>query len=489
MSANPQYKECTDWLASCDAERAETGYEWLLGYLASANTADKATFIADLKNHRAEHLDLLAKQISACKAIERFAFDVSKADECGVSFGDIHITYNEAAMFSILLQEYEAGSIPDRTRAAIERALRASLNRFLELSANQIDVLCRFILALNNHFKRLCLGNGRIFLVDLPVGNSLIVQLLRDVLSPAANVQILRASLSRNDSKRAGVTRGQLLAELIGEAGVKPNDVLLYVDEWRTGANFHAICQRLQKLAPRGAFFFPAAVVAQDAVREERYQSYCETHDEILQTWGVTGADYRAEFPPLNSPIKGEGYFFWSEKDRMAGFRKLQLHGAILSSIHEALEILQRDNDRLTLTLTVLLGYLAPQHDMPDTPERVLPMLVRMFPTWYQDYRECQEELEACVEGLAQGGEVENLRGEFDDVVTVFESVINKRPAKMAVITATTYLQRLGSLDPADRYYFDAQAPILASLKGTAAIAHETTVSFLNSRMQALQRS
>ncbi|MBK9140533.1 MAG: hypothetical protein IPM17_17565 [Verrucomicrobia bacterium] len=478
-----------DWLASCDAARAEMGYEWLLGYLTSATTADKAMFIADLKDHRAEHLNLLAKQISACKAIERFAFDVSKASECRVSFGDIHITYNESALFSILLQEYEAASIQDRTLAAIEQALRASLNRFLELSVNQIEVLCRFMLALSDHFKSLCLGNARVFLVDLPVGNSLIVHLLRDLLSPPANVQILRASLSRNDSRRVGVTRGQLLAELIGEIGVRPNDVIFYVDEWRTGANFHAICQRLQKLTPRGAFFFPAAVVAQDAARQARYQSYCTAHDEILQTWGVNGSDYRMEFPPLNSPIKGEGYFFWSEKDRMAGFRKLQLHGAILSSIHETLELLQRDKDRLTLTLAVLLGYLAPRYNLPGTPERALPMLIRMFPTWYKDYRECQKELEACAEGLAQGGEVENLRDELDDLVSVFGKVLNKRPAKMAMITATTYLQRFGSLDPADRYYFDAQAPVLACLEGTAATVHQTTVNFLKSRMQALRRS
>jgi hypothetical protein len=412
-----------------------------------------------------------------------------RAIECRVSLEDIHITYNESAMFSILLQEYEVGSAPEPTLAAIKHVLTASLNRFLDLSGNQVDVLCRYLLALREQFKRLYLGNARIFLLDLPVGNSLIVSLLRYLLSTEANVQILRVSLSRNDSKREGVTRGQLLAERIGEVGVKVNDVLLYVDEWKTGANFHTICERLQKLTPRGAFFFPSAVMAQDAVREGRYRSYCKAHDDILRAWGLTGADYRVEFPPLNSPVKGEGYFFWSEKDRMAGFRKLQLHGAIFSSIHETIELLQRDKDKLTLTLTVLLGYLAPRYNLPGTPERALPVLIKLFPSWYRDYQDCKGELELCAEGLAQKGQIENLRDEFDELISVYGKLINKRPAKMAVITATTYLQRFGSLDPTDRYYFDAHAPMLACLKGTAAIMHETTLGFLKSRMQAFQHS
>jgi hypothetical protein len=166
------------------------------------------------------------------------------------------------------------------------------------------------LLKLIGFFQRLNLGNARVFIVDIPIGNSLMARLLDHLLSATRNVQILRASLSRNDRRGQGITRAELLSEQIQILGVSANDVILYVDEWNTGANFKNICKILKRLVPEKSFLFPAATLSLGARDDSRFDSFCLRHDELLKPWGVNGSDFRAVLEPLKSPCQTEGYFF-----------------------------------------------------------------------------------------------------------------------------------------------------------------------------------
>jgi hypothetical protein len=54
---------------------------------------------------------------------------------------------------------------------------------------------------------------------------------------------------------------------------------------------------------------------------------------------------------------------------------------------------------------------------------------------------------------------------------------------------AGTFIGRVGSLDPADRYHFEDHAPVLMELDGVAAETHRVVMDVLNHRLVDLQSS
>ena len=212
----------------------------------------------------------------------------------------------------------------------------------LSLASGQVDGLCRLVLDVQSFLGGLAMGEGRIVLIEMPSGNSVPVKMLASLFGKESRVQIVRAALSRKHPTAAGITRRQLLEEQLQQARLRPSDVLVYFDEWETGSNFNTICEFLRKIVPKGTFVFPAAFQTDAAARHERYNSFCVGHDKLMKAWGVPGDRFRRFIPPLPSTLAG-GYFFWSEHDRTAGYRKMQIHGSVFSSIDETVELLHRD--------------------------------------------------------------------------------------------------------------------------------------------------
>src|SRR5205807_1025425 len=118
------------------------------------------------------------------------------------------------------------------------------------------------------------LSNTRLVLVDMPVGNTLAVCLLEQLLRPFCRVEIMRVALQRNTSRAQGPTRQQLLEEKVKDLALAANEIVLYFDEWSTGANFHAMCEIQRKCIMREAFFLPVAVLTQNSMSFERYTSF-----------------------------------------------------------------------------------------------------------------------------------------------------------------------------------------------------------------------
>jgi len=89
---------------------------------------------------------------------------------------------------------------------------------------------------------------------------------------------------------------------------------------------------------------------------------------------------------------------------------------------------------------------------------------------------------------MARGGLTNDMAGDFHDLLDVYAKQLQGRPANLALLFAGTFMERFGSLDPADRYYFKTHAPTIELLRGKAGLIHEVTMAFLIKRMKSLQR-
>ncbi len=314
------------------------------------------------------------------------------------------------------------------------------------------------------------------------------MKLLKNLLASKYSVEVIRISLSRNDASTKGITRRELLERRLREARISNNDIVVYLDEWNTGVNFNKVAGLLRKLVPENAFLIAAAMLSDNASEDVRYQEFCANHDAMMKRWGTDGSQFRKLLPPIKSLLRKQGYFFWSENGRMSGFRKMQIHGSIFSSFDEAIERLRKDDKALLATLKIQLAEIAQEHELPNSGAGALSTLRKMFYEAYDAYQKCRKDLEKCADEFAAGGEADDLEIALSEVIRAQEQVVGQQPAKFAFILAHTYMRRLGSLDPADRYHFKEHAPTLAQLEGRAAKAHEITLDFIADRMRSLTR-
>jgi len=218
-------------------------------------------------------------------------------------------------------------------------------------------------------------------------------------------------------------------------------------------------------------------------MKVDRYKSFCGAHDDLVHKWGRNGAEFRKVLPPVPSVSHTGEYFFWSEKDRMAGVRKLQVHGAIFSSIDATIEYLRANNDRLKVALGFQLADFVLEGKLDEKFSNKIGALLSIFNESYVDYCECREQLRKCADDTAGGGELDDISESIEILSPKYGALLDGRKAKMAVITAFVYSKRFGSLDPIDRYFFETHAPVVVALKGRMAKVHDVTLKFLNERL------
>ena len=480
---NFESEELVKWLSLSDQIRADANYKWLVSHFAHADILRK-----DLLEKPVVYKQILKQEISSSKAVESFAEMLLEAKRKGHPIDDPGLIYNESALLAVLLQAAEECHSPEGTLSAIETTHELLLRQYLNLVSEQADALCKYLLQINRVFNRMSLGHSRVILTDLPVGNSLPVLLLDYVLSAFAKTEIIRVALTRNDSRSLGITREQLLANEMNRLGLGKNDMVVHFDEWDSGANFNRICKIQKRILKRtGTFFFAAAVLTAHSQREERFRSFCDSHDETLAILGLNGADYRRVLPPLRTLLKADGYFFWSENDRMAGYRKMQVHGSMFSTIDETIKLLHNNGDELHKALCIALAVAAGLKDLPESILKGLAALKALFEEGYQDYINCRGDLERCADEYSIYDGPLDLDGEFIKLSPNYKKILDNRKAGIAVNISITYARRLGSIDPANRYYFKSHAPMISKLEGRMAVVHRVTVDFLKSRIQNLQ--
>ena len=106
---------------------------------------------------------------------------------------------------------------------------------------------------------------------------------------------------------------------------------MVLVDEWLSGDSFNDVADSLRRILQwQGVRFLAAGLLTEESAEATRYESHCRDHDRMLARLDLNGEDYRFVLPHLESAIQREGAFFWSEYDRISGYRKLQVLGSLI---------------------------------------------------------------------------------------------------------------------------------------------------------------
>jgi hypothetical protein len=457
----------------------------MLRFIGILQCAEARALRDDLERRRDEYLAPLIRHPPLCKVIERFRVELKEGVEHGHDPDDVRLIQMLAALFHVLLVGYEEAQAPNEVLEAIARVHAVVTRRQLTLSVCQIDSLCRFLSEINGFLRQLRRTGGRIVLIEMPIGNSIPVKLLTPMLAGVGRVDICKISLSRNDSARAGTTRSQLLTEQIALTNLAKDDVVVYLDEWNTGSNFHALCDIQRTAIPKGVHFLPAAVLTDQALHHPRYESFREAHDRLLSSWGLDGSRFRRVLPALPSAIGGD-YFFWSEHDRTAGYRKMQLYGSLFSSFDATVGLLKEDLTARRVATRLLAAIMLSDGPFSGSLADLIDCIESRFDASHADYLLCRDELERCGDGAAKGGMITDYDAEIRPLLKAYSDLVDKRAAKEVLLLASAYLDRFGPSDPDDRYYYKTHAPILVELTGHAAATHVVAMEFLTGRVKAL---
>lgn len=396
-----------------------------------------------------------------------------------------------AALTSFLLEDYPR-AVPLEARADVEAILRGLLPRIvhdaLEAVRPQTERLADVVWQIVSFLEQPgTLARPRVVVLELPIGNSIPSKLLEGLLRERGHdVYLVRVALARNTASGEGLTRQQLLEQKLSAFGLREGDCVVLVDEWLSGANFKGITDHVRKLcAARGASLFPVALLTEDSPAEERFTSHCRHHDKLLRALGEEGERWRVDFPRIVSAVEREGYFFWSEYDRMAGYRKMQVLGSLLSTFDAAIEDLHRDRSALLRVRNDFLGDVAQRlqagqcgPDLTPAVAKDQDSFVALFERAYQDYLGCRDEVRR-IEHPTNRGETKDIEAELAAANARLWQVVSERDAQYAVECALYHLEASHDMDPADPFPFSTHAPVVVELDGGFRLFHEMVMRHL----------
>ena len=111
---------------------------------------------------------------------------------------------------------------------------------------------------------------------------------------------------------------------------------------------------------------------------------------------------------------------------------------------------------------------------------------MELFEESYQDYQLCRDELGQCADEFARGGEIDDFDTAMEPIHRRYMEILDNRKAKLAVCMAAAYMDRVGSLDPADRYHFEDHAPVIMELTGAAGETHRIVMDVMFRRLREI---
>ena len=287
-----------------------------------------------------------------------------------------HRLYVEAPNFA-------GTDLPDLERWALA-IVDHFLGGFLEAQKNQVTSLLASVRKMGELVSSLA-GVRPVILLEFPIGNSIPTKLLARILEQEKTTfSVVRCGIPRKNKSGSHTKKDLLVEQLQTGTSLPENCLVVYLDEWNSGANFREICGLLStQLRSSGVQFVPAALLSPTSSSHDRYASHVREHDRIVAKSSlrqVVGEDLRFTMAPLATGLVSPAgtQFFWGEYDRLSGYRKMQVWGAVFSSLDCAVALLKSDGDyrrRLICFLLLSSGY----------SESTAPTLVEML-----QYIECQ---------------------------------------------------------------------------------------------------
>lgn len=266
-------------------------------------------------------------------------------------WNDPLVSANAESLFSTISGTYQELGLPASLAGSVEAVVDGAIAALVREAAGQVSTLVALSRDLIRELHRIGMAQRRVVLVELPVGNSLVTKLFEHALLDSGfDVLRLTISVSRSDADSARVRFRDTLRTQVESVSPMNDDLFVYLDEWQSGANFAKVSQLLSKIVgarkPR-AHVLAVGLLAAGARDHPRFGSFAKKHDKLLESIGLVGSRFRITMPSLSSRFKLPSPFFGGERDRLAGYRKMQLWGAIFSTMDQTVERLHSDGEAL----------------------------------------------------------------------------------------------------------------------------------------------
>ncbi|MCH8908488.1 MAG: hypothetical protein IH840_15485 [Candidatus Heimdallarchaeota archaeon] len=213
-------------------------------------------------------------------------------------------------------------------------------------------------------------------------------------------------------------------------------------------------------------------MIAIDAVTAGKIQALVDdgkykTHDDFLNDFGKEGVEFRFQFSIMNlvKDSPNEDWFFWSEYDRLAGYRKMQVTGAIISSFDAVIHEMNDDPDKLKYGKKLFLQMISDEEEIDSAYYNKDDFNSVLWEKGYNDYLMCRDKFSEIDEPNISD-ESTPIETGIEYVVKKFDDIVSNRPAAVCVNFATAVLSNSVFTDPKDRYYYQTKAPIIVKLEG-----------------------
>lgn len=385
----------------------------------------------------------------------------------------VGIITNIAAFFAALAEQ--CGALKDvRDRALV--SLGHTLDALIYLVEPQVRAVAQAV-AIAVHACS-ALNGSRVVLFEFPVGNSIPTRLLKEALDARGfSTTLQTACLSRNDSRGRGITRKALLRQQLQGLTESSHDLYIYCDEWITGSNFYHFSRLLQDLAAEhGARLLPIGLLAHDASLRDRYSTFVKHHSRCVE---ALRAEHSKVLDPTSLRVTVPEVmtltetFFWSENDRLAGYRKYQPLGSIVSAIDEAATLLSEDREEFEKALFLALVQLE------SGGIRILPHELGDPRAHYEDYKSSFDSYKKDVRARLLAASYCTNTDPFADhrsirptVADLIDGVAKGTPAYAALVISCAYLANTHAYETPERYPVSVHAPMCRRLAGAEAELH-----------------
>jgi beta-phosphoglucomutase-like phosphatase (HAD superfamily) len=186
-------------------------------------------------------------------------------------------------------------------------------------------------------------------------------------------------------------------------------------------------------------------------------------------------------------------YFFWSEHDRTAGYRKMQILGALLSSIDSAVNEIVEDEEAFRQAWLVMLEQHAEQlagaeeEGISESTMTRLDIARELFDKSREAYAECYPELHA-IDHSSNRGEILDPEKAVAEVVAAINAIAEAKRAKICVAVALAHLKCQPGIDPADRFFNRAHVAAVRELDEPARAYHRHLMNALHQRLADAQQ-
>jgi hypothetical protein len=314
-----------------------------------------------------------------------------------------------------------------------------------------LDVICKICVDIKNN---------DIYILELPVGNSIPSFLLQNLLKiKGVNSILITISLNRNDSAKAGYTRKELIKDRLKELDLK-SIYIVYIDEWISGSNFYNITKILSKI--KDLKFIPGAFLLQESLQKGNYSKYKLNHDEICGRMGFNADSLRIQLSDLNHKITSEQKFVWTESDRLAGYRKLEFLGSITSTFFAMGEFLSENQQILHETQKQAISEFTSLDPETEIPDEIKQQITDSFNYFNSDfYLNLQEEIKNIQVDIDS---IFDLEEETNKAILLLKSIKGYNNARIAINVISYYIRKK-IISPSSRYFYKGFAPLCLPLE------------------------